>query len=328
MFLLEVREVAKNHAGYGYANTISFKLPKGQKLAIAGETGSGKTTLLKLIAGLLEPNTGSVHFNGERVLMPSEQLIPGHPKIAFLSQHFELRNNYRVEELLDMARKIPEARANHIYKICRIEHLFARKTNQISGGEKQRIVLAQLLTTEPSLLLLDEPFSNLDKIHKQIMQDVIADITTHFDTTCILVSHDAADLLPWANRMLLVKDGAVIRDDNPDTIFYAPSNEYEAALLGTCNCISAAMFPAIKSLVPNVNLEQQLFIRPSQLLLEKPAVNGLQGIVSNVFFMGSHYMVQVQLDGLVLQVASFEPGITLGETYGVRLRRNAKYQVL
>jgi len=328
MFLLEVREVAKNHAGGTAHQTISFALPKGQKLAIAGETGSGKTTLLKMIAGLIEPTTGLVLFNADRILMPSEQLIPGHPKIAFLSQHFELRNNYRVEQLLDMARKIPEVRANHIYKVCRIEHLLSRKTNQISGGEKQRIVLAQLLTTEPSLLLLDEPFSNLDKIHKQIMQDVIADIATHFDTTCILVSHDAADLLPWANRMLLVKDGAVIRDDNPDTIFYAPSNEYEAALLGTCNCISAAMFPTIKTLVPSANIEQQVFIRPSQLVLEKPAAAGLQGKIISVLFMGSHYMVQVQLDGMVLQVACFEPGITVGETYTVRLRENAKCHVL
>lgn len=328
MFLLEVREVAKNHAGDTVHQTISFALPKGQKLAIAGETGSGKTTLLKVIAGLLEPTTGSVLFNGERILMPSEQLIPGHPKIAFLSQHFELRNNYRVEELLDMARKIPAARANHIYKICRIEHLLSRKTNQISGGEKQRIVLAQLLTTEPSLLLLDEPFSNLDKIHKQIMQDVIADIATHFDTTCILVSHDAADLLPWANRMVLIKDGAIIRDDNPDAIFYAPNNEYEAALLGTCNCISAAMFPSITTLVPTANIEQQIFIRPSQLILEKTAAAGLQGKVTNVSFMGNHYMVAIQLDGLVLQVASFEPGITVGENYTVSLRKNAIYHML
>jgi iron(III) transport system ATP-binding protein len=320
MFLLEVREVAKNHAGGDYANTISFALPKGQKLAIAGETGSGKTTLLKVIAGLLEPNTGSVHFNGERILMPSEQLIPGHPKIAFLSQHFELRNNYRVEELLDMARKIPEARANHIYKICRIEHLLTRKTNQISGGEKQRIVLAKLLTTEPSLLLLDEPFSNLDKMHKQIMQVVIADIATHFDTTCILVSHDAADLLPWANRMLLIKDGAIIRDDKPATIFYNPQTIYEAELLGTCNCISADQFPAIKRLIPDATKEQMLFIRPSQLSLQNYTGIGLECIVTGIAFCGSHYLIKVQIDELSIQVGSFNADYEIGGAYQVFLK--------
>lgn len=328
MFLLEVCAIAKNHAGGSCASTISFEIPKGQKLAIAGETGSGKTTILKMMAGLVEPTTGSVRFNGTRILMPSEQLIPGHPKIAFLSQHFELRNNYRVEELLDMARKIPAVRANHIYKICRIEHLLSRKTNQISGGEKQRIVLAQLLTTEPSLLLLDEPFSNLDKIHKQIMQDVIADIALHFDTTCVLVSHDAADVLPWANRMLLIQESAIIRDDAPATIFYTPQNEYEAKLLGACNCVSVSMFPGIRQLINSAHANQQIFIRPSQLILEKPTAKGLQGIVTGVLFMGTHYMVQLQIDGLVLEVAGFEPSITVGDVYSIRLRDNAQYHVL
>ena len=328
MFLLEVCGIAKNHAGESVNATLSFGLPKGQKLAIAGETGSGKTTLLKMMAGLMEPNTGSVYFNGARILMPSEQLIPGHPKIAFLSQHFELRNNYRVESLLEMANKMEPARANHIYDICRISHLLSRKTNQISGGEKQRIVLAQLLTTEPSLLLLDEPFSNLDKIHKQMMQDVISDIATHFDTTCVLVSHDAADLLPWANRMLLIKDGTVIRDDTPASIFYAPQNEYEAYLLGTCNCISVAMFPAIQLLIPEVNLDQQVFMRPSQLLLDTPMGKGLQATVRNVRFMGSHYHVKIQTHGMELEVASFNPVIQEGDICTVRLQTNAKYQIL
>ena len=328
MFLLEVCGVAKNHAGGSYASTISFEIPKGQKLAIAGETGSGKTTLLKMMAGLMEPSTGSVHFNGSRILMPSEQLIPGHPKIAFLSQYFELRNNYRVEELLDMARKIPAARANHIYQICRIEHLLSRKTNQISGGEKQRIVLAQLLTTEPALLLLDEPFSNLDKIHKQIMQDVISDIATHFDTTCVLVSHDAADLLPWANRMLLIKEGAIIRDDHPSTIFYTPQNEYEAELLGACNCISVGIFPIIKYLIPEANDNQQLFVRPSQLCLIKPSGNGFEGTIVGVAFCGSHYLIKLQINGLTLQVASLDANYTVGDRYEVCLKENAKYFLL
>ena len=85
------------------------------------------------------------------------------------------------------------------------------------------------------------------------MQDVIADIATHFDTTCVLVSHDAADLLPWANRMLLIKEGAVIRDDAPAAIFYAPQNEYEAKLLGACNCIPVSMFPRIQQLITDAN---------------------------------------------------------------------------
>jgi iron(III) transport system ATP-binding protein len=157
---------------------------------------------------------------------------------------------------------------------------------------------------------------------------VIADIATHFDTTCVLVSHDAADLLPWANRMLLIKEGAVIRDDAPAAIFYAPQNEYEARLLGTCNCIPVSMFPRIQRLITDAGTDQQLYIRPSQLLLEKPTGKGLQGIVTGVLFMGSHYMVQLQIDGLVLEVSAFEPGITLGETYSVRLRDNAQYHLL
>jgi len=328
MFLLEVCGVAKNHGGESVNATISFGLPKGQKLAIAGETGSGKTTLLKMMAGLMEPTTGSVLFNGDRILMPSEQLIPGHPKIAFLSQHFELRNNYRVEELLEMANKMEPARARYMYEICRIQHLLSRKTNQISGGEKQRIVLAQLLTTEPSLLLLDEPFSNLDKIHKQIMQDVISDIATHFDTTCVLVSHDAADLLPWANRMLLIKEGAIIRDDHPSTIFYTPQNEYEAELLSACNCISVGIFPIIKYLIPEANDNQQLFVRPSQLCLIKPSGNGFEGTIVGVAFCGSHYLIKLQINGLTLQVASLDANYTVGDRYEVCLKENAKYFLL
>ena len=88
------------------------------------------------------------------------------------------------------------------------------------------------------------------------------------------------------------------------------------------------MFPGIQQLITSANTDQQLFIRPSQLLLEKPTGNELQGIVTNVLFMGSHYMVQLQIEGLVLEVSSFEPGITLGETYSIRLRDNAQYHLL
>jgi hypothetical protein len=88
------------------------------------------------------------------------------------------------------------------------------------------------------------------------------------------------------------------------------------------------MFPFIQQLITDANTDQQLFIRPSQLILEKHTGNGLQGFVTGVLFMGSHYMILLQIDGLVLEVASFEPGITVGETYSVRLRDNAQYHIL
>src|SRR6478672_4156198 len=201
MILLSVKDVSSPDLGKTTVKHISFDQQVGEKIAIAGETGSGKTTLLKMIAGLIQPQTGMISLEGERVQGPDEQLIPGHPRIGYLSQHFELRNNYRVEELLDMANLVPDDEAEKIYSICDIAHLKQRWTDQLSGGEKQRISLAKLLTARPRLLLLDEPYSNLDLIHKRKMKLAIEELGEQMGITCILVSHDAADMLSWADKI-------------------------------------------------------------------------------------------------------------------------------
>jgi iron(III) transport system ATP-binding protein len=101
MALLEVSGAGKKEKEIFTVKGINFSQQPLEKIAIAGETGSGKTTLLKMIGGLVLPDEGTIYFEGERVLGPFEKLIPGHPRIAYLSQHFELRNNYRVEEELE-----------------------------------------------------------------------------------------------------------------------------------------------------------------------------------------------------------------------------------
>ncbi|HEY0610611.1 MAG TPA: ATP-binding cassette domain-containing protein, partial [Chitinophaga sp.] len=162
MSLLNVSAISKQQDGAFILKDISFEQRRFQHIAIAGETGSGKSTLLKVIGGLAQPDSGQVTFEGGRVKGPNEVLIPGHPGVAYLSQYFELRHNYWVEEILSYANKLTDEEAQNIYEICQIDHLFRRRTDQLSGGEKQRIALARLLTTSPRLLLLDEPFSNLD----------------------------------------------------------------------------------------------------------------------------------------------------------------------
>jgi iron(III) transport system ATP-binding protein len=123
MHFLSVEGLTKQDRGIHSVREINFVLEPFQKMAIAGETGSGKSSLLKMIAGLKQPDSGSIYFEGKRVLGPEEKLMPGHPGIGYLSQHFELRNNYVVEDELDAKNKLNQAVADHIFTICRIQHL-------------------------------------------------------------------------------------------------------------------------------------------------------------------------------------------------------------
>ena len=211
---------------------VSFTQRKGERVAIAGETGSGKSRLLKTIAGLYAAAEGGVVFEGVRVAGPQERLIPGQPGIAYLSQHFELWHNYYVEEVLTYANDLEPDEAAGLYRLCDIDHLLKRRTDQLSGGERQRIALARLLVHPPRLLLLDEPFSNLDMIHRRILRRVIGESATRFDITCMLVSHEPRDVLSWADRLLVLRGGRLIQQGAPYEVYSRPEDEYVAALLG------------------------------------------------------------------------------------------------
>ncbi|MFZ1312811.1 MAG: ATP-binding cassette domain-containing protein [Chitinophagaceae bacterium] len=158
MSMLKVSGISKAGKENILVSNISFTQQPLQNIAIVGETGSGKTTLLKMIAGLVQPTSGEIIFDNKKVTGPYDQLIPGHPGIAYLSQYFELRNNYWVHEVLEMANKLSDREANTIFSVCQVNHLLGRRTDELSGGEKQRIALARVLISSPKLLLLDEPF--------------------------------------------------------------------------------------------------------------------------------------------------------------------------
>lgn len=213
-------------------HSVSFSMQKGEKIGLMGETGSGKTTLLKIVAGLIQPSTGTVVFQDGRVKGPDEVLLPGHPKIGYLSQHFELLNNYYVEEILDMHNKTSDEVAQHLYALCKIDHLLKRRTNEISGGERQRISLAKVLISNPSLVLLDEPFSNLDGINKKIIHQVLENIFKEQAFSCIMVSHNPDEIFSWADRLMILKDGKLLQMDETQAVQANPVNSYVAQIIG------------------------------------------------------------------------------------------------
>ena len=313
MNFLNVSGVYRQEGNNLVVKNISFTQHQFQKIAIAGETGSGKSTLLKMIAGLVQPTSGTVYFEEKRVLGPEEILLPGHPAIAYLSQHFELRNNYRVHELLQMANKITDEEANIIYSVCRISHLLNRKTDQLSGGEKQRIAMAGLLTAAPKLLLLDEPFSNLDTPHKNMMKAVVRDIGDILNITCLLVSHDPVDILSWADEIMVMKDGQVIQKGTPEQVYKQPVNEYTAALFGTYNIISVALFNELAELFDIQINGRDICVRPENFSIVSNSNGALQGRVNKVLFCGSFYELEVQINTDILIVKTHLRDIKEGD---------------
>ena len=300
MAILEVSAITKQAGDRFTLGPVTFSQQLFRKMAIAGETGSGKSTLLQIIAGLEQADAGTVHFEGRRVKGALEQMMPGHPRIAYLSQHYELRHRYRVEELLDMANKMPQQEADAIYALCRIDHLVKRKTDQLSGGEKQRIALARLLITRPGLLLLDEPFSNMDMIHKRILRTVIDNISQQLDITCILTAHDPQDYLSWADEVIVMKDGNIVQQATPQDLYRQPLNEYVAALTGGYTLLPAdilRLFPGHEHMTG----DKTTMIRPEHLLLAR---SGVAARVQKVSFYGNWYEVRVSMQGYIITVAA------------------------
>ncbi len=296
---------------------IQFSQQPFQKIVIAGETGSGKSTLLKIIAGLEQPATGEVLFEDQMVKGPAEQLVPGHPEIAYLSQQFELPKFLRVEQVLEYSNKLTATREAKIFSVCRINHLLKRKTNELSGGEKQRIAIARLLIQQPKLLLLDEPFSNLDTVLKGVLKSVLDDIGRKLKITCILVSHDPDDTLPWADEILVLKAGRIVQRGMPKEIYRNPINTYVAGLFGNYTVLDGVW---LKKLGIKTTTKKLIF-RPEDFKLVGNGAKTLSGIIDKIHFLGDHVIIEVLVGEQRFAVSAIETRLTVGDSVWLKLNR-------
>jgi iron(III) transport system ATP-binding protein len=297
MSLLTVSGLGKQGEGNFLLRDINFTQRKFQRIAIAGETGSGKSTLLKIIAGLVQPDAGEVFFLDEKIKGPQEKLVPGHPSIAYLSQDFELDQFLTVDQVLSYSNLLSEENAQTIFQVCRISHLLARRTDQLSGGERQRIAIARLLIASPELLLLDEPYTNLDMVYKNTLKSVISDIGKQLKITCILVSHDPHDILSWASKILVMRDGRIIQKGPPKKIYWQPVDEYAAGLFGKFNVIDTAFSKSFSKLLPKQLALKKLLLRPEHIKIVARSKDGLAGKVKSIGFFGSYYEIEISVDG-------------------------------
>ncbi|MDB5016614.1 MAG: hypothetical protein JWQ84_1446 [Mucilaginibacter sp.] len=219
-------------------------ISKGQITAIIGESGSGKSTLLKLFYGLLSPDNGEVLFKGDRIWGPEEKLIPGHDAMKMVTQQTDDLNLFakvwdNIASMLPHTDlKAKQEKTKSIIHQLKLTRIAEKQVVSLSGGEKQRVAIARALIVDPEILLLDEPFNQVDTSFREGLQQDIRQIVKDTGLTVIIVSHDPAEVLSMADELLVLKDGTILESGNPKTLYQRPEYLYTARLLTNCTVLT------------------------------------------------------------------------------------------
>ena len=261
---------------------LNFSVNKGEIVSFIGESGSGKTTFLKCLAGLEKINSGSIELNGKILNDDTTFVNPNLRKIGFVFQDYPLFPHINVLENITInLEKSFFSKLDYILQLTNLKDLCERFPDQLSGGEQQRVCLARALIREPDLLLLDEPFSNLDSSIKFTIQQEIHKIIKQTKTTTILVTHDIKDTFNISDKILIFKAGILQQYDNPVNMYCNPVNCYCAKILGELNQVSID--------------GKTYFIRPEKIKLTE--TSKFKAKVEKSLFAGKEYKITANVAG-------------------------------
>ena len=326
---LETISVSKIYAGNQAAGLkeTSIAIVKGVVTAIIGESGSGKSTLLGLLYGLLSPDKGVVRFKGERIWGPAEKLIPGHDAMKMVTQHTD-DLNILAKVWDNVAAMLPntdlKAKKEHTEKILtqlRLTALANKQVITLSGGEKQRVAIARTLVSKPEILLLDEPFNQVDTSFREGLQNDIRQIVKDTGLTVIIVSHDPAEVLSMADELLVIKDGVIIEAGTPKLIYEHPKTLYTARLLTNCSVLS----PTEGELLGIKTLAQIIVIYPEWVEPVK-SFSGNLWTIRRILFKGSYEDLILENQGASIRAFNIHPEkFKEGDKVSITLKRWLEY---
>ena len=287
---------------------ITISIIKGDFVAIVGESGSGKSTLLKLIYGLLAPNSGEIAFKGTHLAGPHEKLIPGHDSMKMVTQDFNLNLYARVYDnisgmLSNEDVKAKEQKTWEMMEFLGIDHLAEKRIVELSGGEQQRVAIARAIITEPEVLLLDEPFSQIDALLKNQLRADLRRLCSFLGITIILVSHDPADGMTLADDMIIIKDGILMERGKPSDIYASPKHSYSAELLGNAFVLPSSEARSL-GLKPSKN---KVMIYPEWVQI-KNSWSSRRYLVRDIFFKGFFEELLLERENVKVRAINLQPG--------------------
>jgi len=226
--------------------SLSLDVEEGEILTLLGPSGCGKTTTLRLLAGFEAPDEGTIRIGGKVVAGAGTWVAPEHRGVGMVFQDYALFPHLRVGEnvmfgLHRSPRSGREGRARHVLKILELEHLFHRFPHELSGGQQQRVALARAIAPEPVMVLMDEPFSNLDAHLRDSVRDEVVAILRRAGITTILVSHDQRDALAISDRVAVMNQGRLEQVGSPREIYKHPESVFVATFVGRTNLLAGTV---------------------------------------------------------------------------------------
>lgn len=262
---------------------LNLHFEEGKIIALAGESGCGKSTLLSLIYGLLDWQSGTIVFDGEKLHGPKGNLVPGEAKMKFVTQNFDLMPYATVAENvgkfisnINLTKK--KETVSELLEVVGLQEFANVLPKYLSGGQQQRVAIARALSVLPKLLILDEPFSNLDFPRKIELREKLFRYVKQQNISLIISTHELQDIIPWLDEIVVLQNGEVIQKASPEETFKNPYNSYVAKLFGEVNIFNTDEMAVFQ--LPKFSYY------PKEIKLSE---NGIEAEVLESRFAGNHY---------------------------------------
>jgi putative spermidine/putrescine transport system ATP-binding protein len=333
---LQVSGLTKRYGDTVAVDAFSLEVARGQLVALLGPSGCGKTTTLRMIAGLVEPTSGSIVLEGRPV-----EGVPIHRRnIGMVFQQYALFPFLSVFDNVAYGlreRRVPKAevkeRVGKMLDLVGLTGLGDRRPRQLSGGQQQRVALARALVINPALLLLDEPLSNLDTKLRERVRGEIRDLQRRLDITTVFVTHDQDEALSIAHVVVVMRGGRIEQVGTPLEIYQRPANAFVADFIGACNLVHGEVLDVTPAQAADVTPAQAADVTPAQAADVTPAKAGVQSpsvarcrvgdtaveVAASDLRRGDRVTLAIRPERLRIAPADGAPGALLGTV------RNATY---
>ncbi|HSI50356.1 MAG TPA: sulfate ABC transporter ATP-binding protein [Ideonella sp.] len=239
---IEVKNLVKRFGSLAVCNNLNLEIPSGELVALLGPSGSGKTTLLRMIAGLEQPDSGSVLFHGADATFSDVR----ERNVGFVFQHYALFGHMRIADNIAFGLRVRsretrpseaaiKKKVAELLKLVQLDAMADRFPHQLSGGQRQRVALARALAVEPKVLLLDEPFGALDAKVRKELRRWLRRLHDEMHVTSVFVTHDQEEAMEVADRIVVMNDGRIEQQGAPDEVYDNPATPFVLKFLGDVN---------------------------------------------------------------------------------------------